>query len=128
MEASATPNDLAGCRVLLVEDEYYLADDLKRAASQLGAEVIGPAPTCAEALALLDRTARIDLAVLDINLRGESVYDVADVLEARGVPFVFATGYEATTIPDRFAHVPYWTKPVDPGDLLRSLPGARTRA
>ena len=125
MEEIATPDILAGCRILVVEDEYYLADDLQRVARRLGAEVIGPAPTPEKALALLDEAARVDLAVLDIKLSGETVYDVADALAARGVPFIFATGYHPGAIPARFDQVPRWIKPVDPDELLRSLPALR---
>lgn len=125
METIAEPDPLAGCCILVVEDEYYLAEDLGRAARQRGAEVIGPAPTRDRACELLHRAERVDFAVLDINLRGETVYEVADALEVRGVPFVFATGYNPGTIPDRFGHVACWTKPVDPDDLLRALPKLR---
>ena len=128
MEEVAAQRALAGCRILVVEDEYFLADELKRAAKRLGAEVVGPAPTHEEALGLLDQSPSVDLAVLDINLRGETAYTVAEALEARGVPFVFATGYNPNTIPDRFARVPRWTKPVDPGDLLRSLADLRMKS
>ena len=125
MEEIVESKALSGCRVLVVEDEYYLADDLRRAARALGAEVIGPAPTRERALGLVDESKRIDLAVLDVNLRGETAYAVADALEARGVPFVFATGYDEGTVPDRFAGVPCWTKPIEPDDLLRCLSEAR---
>ena len=126
MEAIAEPRALGGCRILVVEDEYYIADDLARAIRRIGGEVLGPAPTREKALELLDTAERVDLALLDINLRGQAVYDVADALEARDVAFVFVTGYEPAALPDRFARVPCWTKPVDRRALLRSLPEART--
>ncbi|HUF56902.1 MAG TPA: response regulator [Thermohalobaculum sp.] len=123
MEEMAAPAPLTGYRILVVEDEYYIADDLRRAALRLGAEVVGPAPTRERALELIVGPQRIDLAVVDINLRGEIVFEVADALEAQGVPFVFATGYNHGAIPERFGHVPCWSKPLDPHDLLRSLAG-----
>ncbi len=80
--------------MLVVEDEYVIADDIARTLGWLGAEVVGPVPDRDEALALLSSGKRIDLAVLDINLHVEVVHPVADALQDRGVPFVFATGYD----------------------------------
>jgi CheY-like chemotaxis protein len=113
---------LSGRRVLVVEDEYFLADDLVQAIGQLGAEVLGPVPTREEALELVATAGPIDLAVLDINLEGEAVYPVADALVARGVPFLFATGYSRVLVPDRYQHVPRWEKPFDPQTLAQALP------
>ena len=105
---------LSGRCVLVVEDEYFVADDIERAIRRLGADVVGPVPTRDEALEILAAPpSRIDLAVLDINLRGETVFPVADALVAGGVPFVFATGYEQTSVPGRFEQIPRWEKPVD---------------
>ena len=114
---------LARCRVLVVEDEYFLADDMACALRSMGAEVIGPLPTPDAVQALLQSGARIDSAVLDINLHGETVYPVADALTERGVPFVFATGYDQGAVPAVYQAVPRWEKPFDPRDLARSLPG-----
>jgi len=109
--------------VLVVEDEYFLADDMSRALASLGAEIVGPVPTRDQALALLTSDERIDAAVLDINLRGEMVFAVADVLRERGVPFVFATGYDKTAVPPNYQEVPRWEKPFDPSALAKVLPG-----
>ncbi len=89
--ASAAPASLKGSRVLIVEDAVLLALELETGLSEAGAEVVGPAYELEEAMALLDRP--IDAAVLDANLNGRSVMPVAEVLAARKVPFVFATGY-----------------------------------
>lgn len=113
---------LAGRRVLVVEDEYYLADDLRRVLVRLGAEVVGPLATAAEALAALDRAERVDFAVLDINLRGEMAFGVADALVERDVPFVFATGYDVSTLPPRHRGAQVWQKPLQPQELVRGLP------
>jgi CheY-like chemotaxis protein len=88
------PTDLKGYRVLIVEDAVLLALELETGLSDAGAEVIGPAYELDEAMALLDRP--IDAAVLDANLNGHSVTPVAQALAARGIPFVFATGYGET--------------------------------
>jgi CheY-like chemotaxis protein len=113
---------LSGRRVLVVEDEYFIADDLARALARLGADVVGPVPTRAEAESLLASAERIDLAVLDINLKGETVFPLADLLIERSVPFLFATGYGEATIPDRYRQVPRWEKPFPPEALAQALP------
>ncbi|WP_372425999.1 response regulator [Salinarimonas chemoclinalis] len=107
-------------RILVVEDEYFIADDLAQALAAEGAEVIGPVGDPREALALIARE-RIDRAVLDINLRGELVFEVASALKARGVPFVFATGYGANVVPSGLGDVPRWEKPFDATSLARFL-------
>jgi CheY-like chemotaxis protein len=121
MSAHPQPS-LTGRRVLIVEDEYFVADDLVQAITQLGAEVLGPVPTRDEALDLLATVGKIDLAVLDINLEDEVVYPVADLLAARGVPFLFATGYSRALVPAEYQHVPRWEKPFNPQTLARALP------
>ncbi|GGK44294.1 response regulator [Salinarimonas ramus] len=107
-------------RVLVVEDEYFIADDLAQALAAEGAEVIGPVGDPREALDLVANE-RIDRAVLDINLHGELVFDVARALQARDIPFVFATGYAANVVPSGLSHVPRWEKPFDAISLARWL-------
>lgn len=101
---------MAGRRVLVVEDEFYLADDLRRALADRGADVLGPVATVARARAIVAEE-QLDFAVLDVNLRGETIFALATDLRARDVPFVFATGYDARTLPAAFADVPRWEKP-----------------
>src|SRR3954452_25195679 len=103
---------LNGRNLLIVEDEYMIAADLARALEDRGANVIGPAASVEDALELLDAEHQIDGAILDINLRGQRVYPVAEALRARGVPFVFASGYDSWVIPDAYASVPRLEKPV----------------
>lgn len=113
---------LAGCRVLVVEDEAMIAMDMANLLGAMGAEVVGPVPSVREALGLItDPGTGIDRAVLDINLRGEPGFAVADALAARAIPFVFATGYDAQAIPERHAAVPLFEKPVDPVRLAAAL-------
>ncbi|MEA2903335.1 MAG: hypothetical protein QOI12_722 [Alphaproteobacteria bacterium] len=113
---------LKGRCLLVVEDEYLLAADLTASLESLGVEVVGPAASVEEALSLVEnKGGRLDGAVLDINLRNERVYPVADVLTARGVPFVFTTGYDATAIPTAYACAPRCEKPVDKAQLVRWL-------
>lgn len=108
-------------RVLVVEDEYFLADDIARALVRLGAETVGPVPTRDAALACLEGEGRIDACVLDINLRGEMAFAVADALLARGVPFVFATGYDQALVPAAYGHIRRWEKPFHPERLAQAL-------
>ncbi len=121
MSAQSQPS-LSGRRVLVVEDEFFVADDLVQALTRLGAEVLGPVPTRDEALDLLAAAEPIDLAVLDINLEDEAVYPVADLLSEQGVPFLFATGYSRALVPAQYQHVPRWEKPFDPQALVQALP------
>jgi CheY-like chemotaxis protein len=111
-------------RILVVEDEYLLAEALADALTALGAQVIGPVAGLAEALDLA-ADAAIDGAVLDINLRGEMVFPLADALAARNVPYVFATGYGHETIPERYQGVPALSKPVDVQALKSLLTAVR---
>lgn len=111
----------AGYRVLLVEDEYFLAQELLEVFQSRGAEVVGPVPSVDEALDLITATPRLDGAVLDINLQGEMVYTVADALEARGVPFVFATGYDQEAIPKRYAQAQFFGKPLVAAQVAEAL-------
>jgi CheY-like chemotaxis protein len=120
--------DLAGRRVLIVEDEYLIADDMRQAFLKCGAEIVGPAPNLRRASELLHSGQRIDLAVLDINLQGEAVYPVAHALKQRGIPFMFATGYEKSSIPREYEHVPHWEKPFDYDALARVIPSMFGRA
>jgi CheY-like chemotaxis protein len=113
--------NLRGKRILLVEDEYLIAQDMARTFAAAGATVIGPAATLAEALRLVAASGTLDGAVLDINLRGEQVYPVADALITRGVPFVFATGYKSELIPPRFEHHRRCEKPCLPDQVAAVL-------
>jgi len=94
---------LAGRRILVVEDEYMLAECLHDLLQGDGAEVLGPASSIEDANALLDRHPIPDAAVLDINLGRQSVYAVADRLSGQGVPFLFTTGYDHGLIPERYS-------------------------
>ena len=114
---------LRGRRILVVEDEYMMADDLQYDLEQAGAQVIGPVPSVADALRLLATQEAIDGAILDVNLRGEKAYPVADVLRERGIPFVLATGYEQWALPEAYKDVPRCEKPVDLRHLARMLFG-----
>jgi len=103
----------SGQRILVVEDEMLIAIELCEALTSGGWNVIGPASTVAEAMSLIDQTADLDVAVLDVNLAGHPAYPVADRLRALRVPFVFCTGYEQVDPSNRFSDCPVVRKPVD---------------
>lgn len=100
---------LAGMRILIVEDEFLLAEDLSQFFAGVGSTVLGPASGVAAARIHLDHA---DAAVLDINLKDGTVFPIADELFLRGVPFVFFSGMEAGSLPERFRFVGSLPKPV----------------
>ncbi|KQP14629.1 hypothetical protein ASF26_17835 [Methylobacterium sp. Leaf93] len=112
---------LRGRRILVVEDEYFLADELARGLAEAEAEVLGPIATVDGALGLLKGPSPPNAAILDVNLGGEDVYPVADALLALGVPFLFTTGYDQATILGRYASARLLEKPLDTAAVLRAL-------
>ena len=111
--------ELNGCCILVVEDEYYLARDLQQTLKAAGARVMGPFPGEEEALAAMERDPP-HCAIIDVNLGGGAEFALADVLQARGVPFLFFTGYDREVIPARFSGVTRLEKPVDATRLMRA--------
>lgn len=108
-------------RILIVEDEYLLAQDLQLELEHAGAVVVGPEASVAAALARIDEEAHIDAAILDVNLGGEWAFGVAETLRARQIPFVFASGYENDVMKGRFPEVRNCAKPFIVHDLMQSL-------
>jgi DNA-binding response OmpR family regulator len=108
---------LDGKRVLVLEDEAFVALDLKQLLSDAGAAVVGPTSTLLEAQAAV-RQQPIDAAVLDVNLNGEFSYTFADTLSARGVPLMLLTGYDAWSLPAAVRKFPRIAKPFDPRDVV----------
>lgn len=104
---------LKGCRLLVVEDDFFLANDLCRALEEQGAHILGPVSSVSEALELIAAEDPFDCAVLDINLNGERVYPLADILLGQGLEVVFTTGYDRAAIPGKYAEVPRYEKPLD---------------
>jgi DNA-binding NtrC family response regulator len=97
-------------RILLVEDEMLVAWLLGDMLTELGCAVVGPASSVNQALAMIDAE-NIDAAVLDVNLNGQMSYPIADALAARGVPFLFSTGYHKDTLLDGYRTFPVLQKP-----------------
>lgn len=116
-------NSLLGDRaILVVEDDYLIATDLRLQMEDEGATIIGPAGTVDDALQLLDdRSMRIDAATVDINIRGKESYLLADALTARAIPFVFVSGYSRSDIPSRFEGAAFCEKPTRPANVIQLL-------
>lgn len=108
------------CRVLVVEDEYYIADDLVRALRANGLAIVGPVASQSAALGELDRHA-VDFAVIDINLDGAISFNLAAVLQARDIPFMFLTGYDPSVLPEAFRSVLLLQKPYDHDAVLGEI-------
>lgn len=106
---------------LVVEDDYVLASDLASTLSEAGITIVGPAPNVSQALKYIEDTSQIDVAILDINLRGTMVFPVADELSKRNIPFFFATGYSRDVVPPRFADRIFVEKPLDKGAIFEAL-------
>ena len=119
-------NGLVNRRVLIVEDELLLADDIAESLREVGATVIGPVPGRGEELSLvgdlLSSGEKIDVAILDFGLQGKTVLPLVDVLQNHGVPFVFATGLNREMVPPEYRGVPLWEKPFDAIELAGALP------
>ncbi len=105
-------------RVLLVEDEALVAMMIQECLGEFGYQVVGPIATATEA-AVRAADGNFEAAVLDINLGDGAVYPIADMLAARGVPFVFVTGYDAESVDPRFRNVPVLQKPIERDVLQR---------
>lgn len=110
--------------VMVVEDEFLIAKGLSDLLRLHGYEVRGPYPSVPTALAQLDQ-GMPGAAILDVNLDDQRVYPVADRLIAAGVPIVFTTGYDADSLPERYADVPRLQKPVRAAQLFERLGPAR---
>ena len=117
---------LTNRRVLIVEDELLLADDMAESLREIGAAVMGPVPRRSEALAvvqdLISAGERIDIAILDFGLQGKTVLPLVELLQTHGIPFVFATGFDREMVPPEYQDVPLWQKPFDVVQLASALP------
>jgi DNA-binding response OmpR family regulator len=114
-------SSLKNCRILVVEDEYLLAEELCTELEKTGAIIVGPVAGLRQALALIAANKDIDGAILDINLRGEMVFPAAEQLQDRGVPTLFVSGYDATAIPRRFRNALRCEKPVTIRRIIENL-------
>lgn len=108
-------------RILIVEDSVIVGMALESLCDSLGWEMVGPARSVAEGLAMAG-SGGIDAALLDVSLGSEMAWDIAALLQARGTPFVFATGHDLTgRLPAEFAAIPILRKPFRMADIEQSL-------
>lgn len=126
-----TAGALRGRRILVVEDDYLVAQIVADFLEEAGANVVGPVGWIDDALALIETNgAGIDGAVLDVNLHGRRSYPVADSLAGRAIPFIFATGYGAEALDEPYRSHRRCEKPLDQTILVsllaQLLPGARS--
>ena len=110
-----------GLRILVVEDEFLVAEHIAFALEDLGHEVVGPVPTIEAAIALIDSEA-LDCVLLDANLDGKSSAPIAAELTARSMPFVVVTGYgDLKLVSEELDGAPRITKPFSASDLAATF-------
>ncbi|KAK0350600.1 MULTISPECIES: response regulator [Brevundimonas] len=110
-----------GRRVLIVEDESLVAMLLETILSDMGCDVIGPESNVDDGLRIASGTGELDAALLDVNVAGQEVFPVAEALKARGVPFVFSTGYGEAGLPEHWRGNPTVQKPFTEGAIRDAL-------
>ncbi len=113
---------LSGRRVLVVEDEFLVLMMIEEMLADLGCESVSTAPSVRKALALVEAQA-FDVAMLDVNLGGDTSFPIADALATQGVPFLFATGYDIQSLTDRHRSRPVLRKPFRDHELRETLRG-----
>ncbi len=120
LEGTLSADSADSKRVLVVEDEPMIRMLLEEMVTDLGYTVAGCAMRIEEALQAAT-SIEIDLAILDVDLNGQSIAPVADALGARGVPFVFSTGYGEASLPEQHRHRPMVRKPYQMDHLAKAL-------
>lgn len=118
---SLPESTVQGRRLLIVEDDFFWADELSQTLRRAGASVLGPVATIEAALILLDAQPLPHAALLDIDLRGRRAHAVAEHLLARRIPFLIMTGFDAPFLPENLAAHPRLEKPIAPGTVLTAL-------
>jgi len=111
---------LEGKRVLILEDDFYLATDEKALLEQAGAAVVGPFGS-AYRPSELSKAGQIDAAVVDINMGNGPTFDCAQALADRGVPFLFVTGYDAGIVPSQLSRIGRIEKPIRERDFVAAV-------
>lgn len=121
MVAATDPVGFSGMKILLVEDNFLVAHMLKSTLAEMGCEVVGPAPTLEQGLALA-RDEQLAGAILDIRIIGGTSAPIAEVLQHRRTPFFFISGYASPgMLPSGLTHVRKVNKPVDEGSLESAM-------
>jgi CheY-like chemotaxis protein len=113
---------LEGRRILVIEDDYILAETLCAILEDAGARVVGPIGWLEEALAFINaNAANFDSAILDVNLHGEKSYPIADALLACGIRCAFSTGYDPEALDRAYRSLPRCQKPFTSRSLVELL-------
>ena len=117
---SRADDGVAGRRILIVEDETLVALVIEETVGEMGCEVVGPAYKLDAALRLA-KEEDLDAAILDVSIRGQKIYSVAEQLQARGIPFVLASGYGDWALPESLRNHPRLTKPFTADALKKQV-------
>ena len=112
--------ELSNRKVLVVEDEMMIAMLIEDMLDEFGCKLVGPATNVPRALELIGKES-IDVAVLDLNLDGKDTYAIADALQRKNVPFIFATGYGSAGLRQEYGNRPVLPKPFQARDLEAAL-------
>ena len=113
-------SDAPSYSVLIVEDEFFIADDLARALRRKGMATLGPVADPIAAMATING-AEVDFAVVDINLDGAISFKVAAELRRREIPFLFLTGYDTSVVPAEFGDAVLLQKPSDSDVIVAEI-------
>ncbi len=122
MADEAERSVLKGKKILVVEDETLITMLFEDILSDFECEIVGPALNIRQALQLAE-TADIDAAVLDVNLNGEPSFPVAELLQSRGVPLIFSSGYGSSGLPPQWQDRPTLPKPFTSDEVAEALSG-----
>jgi CheY-like chemotaxis protein len=106
--------------LFLVEDEALIRMMVAEMAEELGHQIVAEAGSISVAL-LLAETVEFDLALLDVNVGGEIITPIATIIERRGLPFLFVTGYASTNLPEPFSGRPVLRKPFPIASLKQAI-------
>jgi CheY-like chemotaxis protein len=110
---------LQGCRVLVIEDDFLIAELVLDLLEAAGASVAGPIGTVGEAMCFIETHGRsVDHVILDLDLHGKKTYPIASRLVALKIPFIFVSGYSRESIETPYRRFPHCEKPIRAADLL----------
>jgi len=120
--SAGNANSLAGLRVLIVEDDYFVANECASLLREQGADVLGPVPDAARGREIIsDETP--DCVLLDVNLKGDFAFELAGELLDLHIPIIFTTGYDRSVLPAGLRNAPCLQKPIESHVLVRLIQG-----
>jgi CheY-like chemotaxis protein len=119
-EKHLSKRELSNRKVLVVEDEMMIAMLIEDMLDEFGCKLVGPATSVPRALDIIGKE-QVEIAVLDLNLDGQDTYAIADALQLKNVPFIFATGYGSTGLRQEYGNRPLLQKPFQARDLESAL-------